>query len=135
MELIKFKNNLECHILNVCGEKTISDSSNITYGWFNDFYRCPINRCLDVEYTLLENFKKICGRTLLSTWFIDDESFIKIYRYGNIPKKLLQFIESHLDKKIGNKSLVFFTKETEEWTPSFLRFCPFTYRILKQNKK
>ena len=26
-------------------------------------------------------------------------------------------------------------KETEEWTPTFLRFCPFSYRILKQNKK
>lgn len=135
MELIKFKNNLECHILNVCGEKTISDSSNITYGWFNYFYRCPIYNNLEAEYTLLENSKKYMGRLTIPTWFIDKDSFIKIYRYGNIPKKLLQFIESHLDKKIGNKSLVFFTKETEEWTPSFLRFCPFTYRILKQNKK
>lgn len=41
MELIKFKNNLECHILNVSGEKTLS-SSNLTCGWFNGFYRCTI---------------------------------------------------------------------------------------------
>lgn len=135
MELIKFKNNLECHILNVCGEKTISSRSNLTYGWFNAFYSCPISKYLDAEYSFVDDTKKYAGRTFVTTWFIDDESFIKIYRYGNIPKKLLQFIESHLDKKIGNKSLVFFTKETEEWTPSFLRFCPFTYRILKQNKK
>jgi hypothetical protein len=73
------------------------------------------------------------GLTVIDTWFVNLDPVIKIYNYRFLPKKLLSFIENKCNKKIGNMSVLFFTKETIEFDFAAFRYpyIPLKLRVLK----